>query len=176
MNESTRDVRPLRRLARRLFTLCSLVLVALWIVLVALWVRSYWVNDQLEWRHSNGFINVGPSRGGIWYSGFTGMAGTGPPTGYRSVRPPGRDPTTNIWRFAGFHYWHGPFPAGGTMTIVRLPMWALLAGHLALSIFLFRRLPQHDEARGTLCRSCGYDLRASPERCPECGAAAVSAP
>jgi len=63
-----------------------------------------------------------------------------------------------------------------------LPYWELRAGHwvfatafgiLSLSIVLgfFRtRVRALIRRRGGKCPSCGYDLRATPRRCPECGA------
>ena len=42
-------------------------------------------------------------------------------------------------------------------------------GILLLGIFLRARRKQRQRFRNRLCLSCGYDLRATPERCPECG-------
>lgn len=38
-------------------------------------------------------------------------------------------------------------------------------------VLLIRASRRRRRRRRGLCRACGYDLRASPERCPECGAA-----
>jgi hypothetical protein len=51
------------------------------------------------------------------------------------------------------------------------PFWlpVLLTASLPVArLSVFHRRSRR--ARLGLCRSCGYDLRASPDRCPECGA------
>jgi hypothetical protein len=53
-----------------------------------------------------------------------------------------------------------------------IPFWLLTALLAILPLCEIRLLchlkKSHREAHG-LCLHCGYDLRASPERCPECG-------
>ena len=78
-----------------------------------------------------------------------------------------------------------PEPVRAEFKVQRLLPLALLAMGSAFSPFLstcsaiqhYRR--QRRLGRG-LCPQCGYDLRASPDRCPECGAdtvtPAISAP
>ena len=47
----------------------------------------------------------------------------------------------------------------GTMALAVLP-----------TIWLFRKLRSRRRLAAGLCPVCGYDLRATPDRCPECGA------
>ncbi|HYE18296.1 MAG TPA: hypothetical protein VEA69_07615 [Tepidisphaeraceae bacterium] len=66
---------------------------------------------------------------------------------------------------------------GGGLLFITFPTWSVVAPHWLLAgVFAIlpagraiawrrrrnRRAPGH-------CRHCGYDLRATPERCPECG-------
>ncbi|HEV2292653.1 MAG TPA: hypothetical protein VGR35_02285 [Tepidisphaeraceae bacterium] len=71
--------------------------------------------------------------------------------------------------------WYGRFGAtrfNSAAWQVAVPHWTL-AGLLAIVIGcrLWKSHQQFERERAGLCPSCGYDLRATPERCPECGAA-----
>ena len=62
---------------------------------------------------------------------------------------------------------------GSNGVTVRLPPWAVVVATGTLPAVRYarhrrRRAARFRKARG-LCPACGYDLRASPDRCPECG-------
>jgi hypothetical protein len=89
---------------------------------------------------------------------------------------------TNFWQWLGFNLrWTTTGTPGGrtqSECAFRVPYWAvtgLFAAPPLLALRLWRRrLRRQRRSRGQ-CERCGYDLRATPDRCPECGAASRSA-
>ena len=49
--------------------------------------------------------------------------------------------------------------------------WLILLGLIVIAFLMRRRSRKRFEQRLSegLCTNCGYDLRATPDRCPECG-------
>ena len=58
-----------------------------------------------------------------------------------------------------------------------IPFWFLMLLTLTPCLILaYRRIRRATRRKAAgLCPTCGYDLRATPERCPECGTAAAAA-
>jgi hypothetical protein len=70
----------------------------------------------------------------------------------------------------------GPGPLEGIdMTRISIPHWipTLVFSLLPVRAFV-GYLRTRRATRAGHCRRCGYDLRASPDRCPECGLASAS--
>jgi hypothetical protein len=174
---------------RRLFTLLSALSLLLCMGTCLMWARSvghieyvHWSRPEFyaEMNNPDGVLGLEFSRDSLLYPIWqpnNGRYGWG---FIRSPMPVGRDraslstPSFNQWGF-GFH-WHktrlgGAWRYGGRrLIIVYAPFWlpvlltAATPACWATGAFRRRR-----RSRVGLCPVCGYDLRATPERCPECG-------
>ena len=108
----------------------------------------------------------------------------------------GGDPPTRQWQFLGFEWneylvalppssyhpisGYAPRNPAGQLIVIYgrswiIPYWAMvIPTGIAIAIQVRRAIIRHRERRRTKrgqCVTCGYDLRASKERCPECGTA-----
>jgi hypothetical protein len=67
--------------------------------------------------------------------------------------------------FSGSEYYSGS-GASSDLRYFALPYWCPV---LVLTLMASPVLRRSRRQRPGLCPSCGYDLRATPDRCPECG-------
>jgi hypothetical protein len=175
--------RSLLRASFRAITFASLILA---VAVVALYVRSYFRHDSFQ-RQGPDFHGVASVRGHFGAVWTTGQLDNNGLTLYGVPNP--ADPKWALesvpadaafldrsgaqWSFAGFSYQRQPL-MGTRVHVVIAPLWAplLLFSILPLLEFLVLRRRRRRRRRldQGLCRSCGYDLRATPNRCPECGA------
>ena len=74
------------------------------------------------------------------------------------------------WRRLGFRHSDG-MVAGESLTYTVIPYWFLTLTLAALPAGAAMKHGRRAKRRRRgLCPACGYDLRATPDRCPECGA------
>jgi hypothetical protein len=172
-------VRRLFRILLNGLTVLSLVLA---LALAGLWVRSYWLADSLHWVgvvEPGGWgrllgLDCGGGGAAIHVGAYAGSTERyGAPGRWRwqsrDARPV--DYAGGSWgQRLGFKY---ASQRGGDFRwrAVVFPLWVPTVLFAALplargAMFVRRRR----RVRGGHCVKCGYDLRATPERCPECGA------
>lgn len=163
---------------RNLFTLCAAASLLLGVALCAMWVRSRNTCDWLRVEIGTRQTEVKAVYGFVWlatwdasdriYRRFE--------TGYSSY-PADRETvlirakltdTPEHYKFLGFHlYREAGLP---TLFALIIPNWFLVLVTLVLpAAWLGKRLRARRRASRGFCATCGYDVRASPARCPECG-------
>jgi hypothetical protein len=93
---------------------------------------------------------------------------------FDSIRAMLFDPSLTVHQKVGFKAVGGQLPLAATLTpqfiAAEAPFWSLLAVALLPTVMLLRRWNrQRLRRKRGQCLECGYDLRASTDRCPECG-------
>lgn len=162
----------------RLFAILSAFSLVLCVATCVLWVRSYWRFDyysgQTERRIPPITLKEGARIDGRYFPKGTQLAIDMEPRpvifsdcGWVSFRTDlAFDPTT------GQYIQYGAYYSG-----VTLPDLVLAIAFAALPVrwIIIRRRKTNLNVMTAICNTCGYDLRATPHRCPECGTAAKTA-
>jgi len=185
---------------RRLFNIVTVASLLLCVASGALWMRSLGHFEQISMWHARWpsadearTLYVGFS----WYSNtlrlqvirqrFDATYFRGWPmermAEFRRSRPPGMR-----WLFVGEHvtremngyppgfaarrspYGTGPVRPGEISVLAVRPWLPTLLTAALPAVWLYRYGKARSASRKGLCQSCGYDMRATPRRCPECGA------
>ena len=179
---------------RNIFTLISLLFL---VAALTGHVRRYWKQDVIgrgAWinQHDARWISYGLVSSGsglCFYSIHSTHFNLYDPTAIGGVSPNPPLPPRFYWvthsphRVSIKYGWtHAIVPTPTTIHIegnfLRIPAWALTIPFAILPLLAVRRriirFRSHRalilrERNAGLCRTCNYDLRATPDRCPECG-------
>jgi len=159
--------------ARRLFTLASVLSLTLCVITSVLWVRSYREAECFAWVDQRTEIGLQTSRGRLLL-----VLARPPqnPTGFRhgSVAPfelgsHGEQlGFGSSAEFLGISFWIAHPPARD-WRVVTSAAWKIVLLLLLPFGWMARWACRGKNFIAASCRKCGYDLRATPDRCPECG-------
>jgi len=174
---------------RRLVTILSALPFLLLVAVVVLWVRSYWVSDALLWSNDGYRVTgVQSSMGLLCLADAESLRRDVPPLTrslgltYFTHRPAtareferGFGVPERRWEALGILAIRGDLGRGALARALLVPFWlptALAALPAGYSLFTYCRRKRRTTHR--LCPTCAYDLRATPDRCPECGRLAAA--
>jgi hypothetical protein len=167
----------IRRAAGIFLNVLTVASLLLCLAAVGAWGRSYWRTDRFtvlvgdrrmfvetDGQRINGCWTSRPYFDPMWRAEPAGNAGswheffhrrTGGWLGFRVVptyHQTSRDPASDVW-----------------FTEVGVPFYFVFWTAALLPAARARRALRRRARSPGLCPACGYDCRATPERCPECG-------
>ncbi|MDB5356644.1 MAG: hypothetical protein JWN24_3097 [Phycisphaerales bacterium] len=173
---------------RPLFTSAAALSLLLCVGTCVMWARSYQTNDELVWLNKHGWRRVALARGYVEVKVFLCKLWKEPDASYglkyyrhRACGPEDYLVEVNLveleqddryveWGKMGFA-WHSLRRSDGTLHALAVaPFWFIAAATVVLPLgWTARRWRSRIRGRIGRCAACGYDLRATPDRCPECG-------
>jgi hypothetical protein len=168
-----------RRIGRYILNAMTVVSLALFLATASLWARSYYYTDSFNWLpESPTLSSINSSGGRIWFYSWRTFWDpvAGPiPEGLIVTKGAWEMPDCDHHRWGISWHWDGKGWKMKHAVVVPNAYLALAFAALPIARFVQWLCKPARVGSGT-CRSCGYDLRATPDRCPECGAEPESAP
>ena len=173
---------------RRLRDFVTVVSLLLCLAVGVMWVRGH-LRTEYFWHDTEAGVGAGfaSSRGQLrFYLRTPDPTSTAGPARaerwrYNTWKPPTRltswVPGNLLWRFdagrLGFHAWSGYGDTYWHYRMAIIPCWpAMLVAASPLpwhGVQIGRAGRARRRRAANLCPACGYDLRATPGSCPECG-------
>jgi hypothetical protein len=170
---------------RRLLNLLTILSLLLCLAAAVLWARSYWVAEGVSHVLAEGREPMPPGEEDASYvyrdlsatatcgrvqllwvrTGGDALDPSQVGWNLEVMSPVPWDPGDTLVKRLGFDvYWERPLKQ------VILPLWFVVTvTALAPVWWVVATARRRQRERRGLCRRCGYDLRATPGRCPECG-------
>jgi hypothetical protein len=179
-----------KRLVRHLFTVGCVLSLLLGVAICIIWFRSYRMSEQINWSNDRGWRAIRSAEGSIvismliadWSNRPDLFHGPqyetdlpNPPFNYLMLLGGNWDDRNFNWEWHGLSWHHKRNTRQQTMHAQAfIPCWSVVAltmlPPLAWSGARLRSRARRRRLKlMKLCASCGYDLRATPDRCPECG-------
>jgi hypothetical protein len=148
-------------MARRLFNLAAAVSLVLCVATSMLWCNSYWEMVEVQYTASGSLQRYVAQS--YWGSIRLDVIPLGRAFGTPNYKANWVTPQPSSRRFFS--------PLIPMIRPLVVPYWVLFLPTFAVAAApMVRRWRWHRRARRLgLCLSCGYDLRATPDLCPECG-------
>ena len=165
---------------RRLSPILSALSLLLCVAVVVLWVRSYFATDHVTYVYFRAQqdgrlyrrVDCLTGRGGVvirYLRSDSPLRGAAPErVGWSGESSAPTKANAGSGHYAGFGYNTYVDPPFYRDANVAFPVWFAAILFMLPAIPLLRRLRRRRANPGH-CARCGYDLRATPKRCPECG-------
>jgi hypothetical protein len=168
----------MRRLLRTLLNVATVLSLALCLVAVVTWVRNYGYRacDSAEWQGEHMQLIVYAADCTLTFE-YDSQPVWEMEKGFQIRQYGGENKDPTLWGHLDFS--PGQVVAQNRIRVLLwVPCWLICLVTLppAVGRIVICRVRSRRGAGLGCCLSCGYDLRATPDRCPECGAVPTTQP